>query len=352
MTVASPLNYGDVMRLTRARRENPKLSTMSNPEFPFCKHWAFVVNPIVLPGIDSYELAPNLILRKAKPHEVAVIKQTLARCVGSPFGVPRELNYEADRHESPTGPGSATITAVPLGVGDWRYHIVVNEGDANLLYRSHLAINSTAAPLEISALTFAGPGLSGWRSDSAARYFRDFMPFPALHLSCADLEEARNTIAGWEPFWSGGALSEQHPEVQRAYLMYDSLSMLPANSEFQVIGLFAIIEMMITHNPKLEDRGDSITHQMQAKLPLLMRRFSRPISTKQYFGDVDAKKVWSALYAYRSALAHGGVANFSSGPLQALKSAEAAAEYLRSVVKGLLRHVLVEPQLFLDLKNC
>ncbi|SDG67816.1 HEPN domain-containing protein [Paraburkholderia phenazinium] len=325
---------------------------MSSFQFSFPKHWAFVLNPIVLPGIDSYELAPNLILRKAEQHEVVAIKQTLARCVGSPFGVPRELNYEMDRHETPTGPNSKSVTPIPLAMSDWRYHIVTNEGDQNLLYRSHLAINATAAPLEISALTFVGGGLSGWRSDAASRYFRDFMPLPVSDLSTADLDEARDTIAGSEPFLIGGVLCEQHPEVQRAYLMYDSLSMLPANSEFQVIGLFAIIEMMITHNPKLEDRGDSITHQMQAKLPLLMRRFRRPISTKQHFGDVDAKKVWSALYSYRSALAHGGVANFAAGPLQAIKSAEAAAEYLRSVVKGLLRHVLVEPQLFLDLKNC
>lgn len=351
-SVAVDVEPGHETGLTRPTRAKFELPTMSSFQSSFPTQWAFVLNPVVLPGIDSYELAPNLILRKAKQHEVVAIKQTLACCVGSPFNVPRELNYETDRHEAPNGPNSKSINAIPLAVGDWRYHIVTNEGDQNALYRSHLAINATAAPLEISALRFVGSGLSGWRGDSASRYFRGHSPLPASHLSIADLDEARDTINGFEPFFNGGALCEQHPEIQRAFLMYDSLNMLPANSEFQVIGLFAIIEMMITHNPKLEDRGDSITHQMQAKLPLLMRRFRREISTKQHFGNVDAKKVWSALYSYRSALAHGGVANFASGPLQAIKSAEAAAEYLRSVVKGLLRHVLLEPLLFLDLKNC
>ncbi|WGS49823.1 HEPN domain-containing protein [Paraburkholderia sp. D15] len=325
---------------------------MNNNQSPFPKHWAFVLNPIVLPSIDQYELAPKLFVRKAKEHEVIAIKQTLTQCIGSPFNIPRELNYETDRRETPSGPNTKNIDAIPLARADWRYHIVTNEGDQNALYRSHLAINTTAAPLEISALTFGGPSLTGWRGDFASRYFRDFTPFPASRLSIDDLNEARDTINEFVPFFIGGELCEKHPEVQRAFLMYDSLSMLNETSEFHVIGLFAIIEMMITHNPQLEDRGDSITHQMQAKLPLLMRRFRRPISTKQHFGDTDPKKVWSALYSYRSALAHGGVANFASSQLKPIKSAEAASEYLHAVVKGLLRHVLIEPLLFLDLKNC
>jgi len=134
--------------------------------------------------------------------------------------------------------------------------------------------------------------------------------------------------------------------------MYDSLGFLMDNSEFNVIGLFAIIEMLITHNPKLEDRGDSITHQMQAKLPLLIRRFQASINHEDFLGKVDSKKVWSALYAFRSSIAHGGVADFSKGAMHVLGSADLATEFVRTVVKGLLRQLLVEPQLFQDLKNC
>jgi hypothetical protein len=91
--------------------------------------------------------------------------------------------------------------------------------------------------------------------------------------------------------------------------------------------------------------------KMQAKLPLLMRRFKRQIAHGTFFGNVESKKVWSALYSYRSAIAHGGVPDFASSH-RVLKSAETASEFVRAVVKGLLRQVLCEPQLFLDVKNC
>jgi len=141
------------------------------------------------------------------------------------------------------------------------------------------------------------------------------------------------------------------PEILRAMNMFDSLSLLPVKSEFHVLGLFAIIEMLITHNPKLEDRGDSITHQMQSKIPLLSRRFDRQLDFSSFFGNATEKKVWAALYKYRSALAHGGVPDFQ-GDLQILKNANNAKAFLKEVVKALLRHSLQEPQLYRDLRAC
>ena len=133
--------------------------------------------------------------------------------------------------------------------------------------------------------------------------------------------------------------------------MYDSLRMLSPNSEFHVLGLFAIIEMLITHNPKLEDRGDSISHQMQSKIPLLSRRFRRPVDYQSFFPGANEKRVWTAMYGYRSALAHGGVPDFNA-KLRILKDAPTSVAFLREAVKALLRHSLVEPKLYRDLRGC
>jgi len=133
--------------------------------------------------------------------------------------------------------------------------------------------------------------------------------------------------------------------------MLNALRHLDTSSEFVVIGLFAIIEMLITHNPKLEDRGDSITHQMQTKIPLLSRRFKRELPTHSYFGDADDAKIWTAMYAYRSAVAHGGVADFTK-KLSLLKNPENANNYLRLAVRSLLRQAFEEPELYRDLKKC
>jgi len=126
---------------------------------------------------------------------------------------------------------------------------------------------------------------------------------------------------------------------------------LHSMSDFLCLGLFAIIEMLITHNPRLEDRGDSITHQMKSKMPLLSRRFDRPLPLSEYFGDTGSEKIWSSLYSYRSSLAHGGVPNFGKDH-RALVSKENADKFLLVTVKSLIRHALREPHLYSDLRAC
>jgi hypothetical protein len=109
--------------------------------------------------------------------------------------------------------------------------------------------------------------------------------------------------------------------------------------------------MLITHNPKLEDRGDSITHQMKSKIPLLSHRFDRPLDYS-IFQDANKEKIWSALYKYRSAIAHGGVPDFEDKELRVLKDSSNAKIFLKETVKALLRHCLKEPELFRDLREC
>jgi hypothetical protein len=99
----------------------------------------------------------------------------------------------------------------------------------------------------------------------------------------------------------------------------------------------------------LKDAGDSITHQMKGKIPLLSKRFRRPLDYSP-FGNISEDKVWSRLYSYRSCLAHGGVADFKRGDLTLLKSQGHAIAFLRQAVRSLVRHSFKEPQLLRDLK--
>jgi hypothetical protein len=62
-------------------------------------------------------------------------------------------------------------------------------------------------------------------------------------------------------------------------------------------------------------------------------------------------KVWTALYKYRSSLAHGGNLDFQND-LQVLKTEEVAEDFLKLVVRGLIRHCLKEPYLYRDLRAC
>ncbi|VWB57514.1 hypothetical protein BLA6860_02659 [Burkholderia lata] len=325
---------------------------MSEAQGLLPQSWALVVNPVVLPGEEAFEIAPDVFLRRATLDEIAVIKRSLLHCVPNPFGMANPaLNYETRLRVEKHNEGHSTLHTDPLPPSEWCYNVVSNEsGDPNRMYLTHLAACISSTPLEMSCMTFSGGGLSGYRGGLVPKYFRGFAPIPQSMPTRELLNEIRAISDRLLPYGIAG--DPAFPDVMRGIHMFDSLNFLMESSEFNIVGLFAIVEMLITHNPKLEDRGDSITHQMQAKLPLLMRRFARPIAYAEYFDDrTDPRKIWAALYSYRSALAHGGVAEFGKS-LQVLKSATVATDFLRNVVAALLRQALIEPQLLHDLKNC
>ncbi len=235
-------------------------------------------------------------------------------------------------------------------------YYVVKTNDAGLSNLNlHFASSICEAPLDTGTLTFMIMA-DGNTSTSVGPYKITNLFFgpimnPALIVERQQLEEI-SAVYGQFMSVTGGIGGEgKFPEIRRAIEMFDSLSSLPKFSDFNILGLFAIIEMLITHNPKLEDRGDSITHQMQSKIPLLMRRFDRPVNYNQYFLTDNYKKIWGALYKYRSAIAHGGQVVFEKD-MQILKHSDCAREFVRDVVKALLRHSLREPQLYADLREC
>jgi hypothetical protein len=58
------------------------------------------------------------------------------------------------------------------------------------------------------------------------------------------------------------------------------------------------------------------------------------------------------MYSFRSAVAHGGLPDFSKGNLAVLHSEGAAIQFLREVVRSLIRGAFVEPDFYRDLKIC
>ena len=69
------------------------------------------------------------------------------------------------------------------------------------------------------------------------------------------------------------------------------------------------------------------------------------------FGRANPDTVWSKMYTYRSRVAHGGAATFS-GELETLRSHEVALQLITEAVKAVIRSVLTEPRLVLDLREC
>lgn len=331
----------------RITMENKKESVFDNPGV-----WAFVLNPQVVIEADlPFELAPNSFINIASSEQRERIKDEISKLIGNrTFASPEDF-YESAVVSETNSQGGTSWRYESLPPTEWHYYVITTPDNGNTNHNLHLAASISGAPLDFTGLYFfkANRGVAS-NFNRLNKYFNYVTHYPLLKINEESLAEIALIYRAYMDFTNGGIGEVEFPEIQRAVTMFDSLSALPLNSEFTVLGLFAIIEMLITHNPKLEDRGDSITHQMKSKMPLLSRRFDQPLDYS-FLQDANKEKIWSALYKYRSALAHGGVPDFSK-ELKVLRDAQTAKTFLKEAVKSLLRHSLKEPQLFRDLREC
>jgi len=313
--------------------------------------WAFVLNRILIDAELPFELAPDCFIDKASEDQRVRIKTTLNNLVGK-YSYPKpDQHYECEMVLEST-PNSQSYNYEPLPESDWRYYVVISPDNGFTNTNLHYASNISDVPLELGGLHFLKNGGMGWNSGVLQNHFQFGFHNQTTKVSRKTLVDLSSTYRAFMAVTNGISGGGDFPEILRAISMFDSLRLLPRNSEFHVLGLFAIIEMLITHNPKLEDRGDSITHQMQSKIPLLSHRFDRPLDYSSFFHSTAENKIWSALYKYRSAFAHGGIADFQHKELKPLKDANNAKAFLEDVVKALLRHSLKEPRLYKDLRGC
>lgn len=141
--------------------------------------------------------------------------------------------------------------------------------------------------------------------------------------------------------------------IKKAIQDFADLKRVPARMPIYVVGLFSIIEMLLTTQQD-KTTENSLSHQLKEKLTLLGNRFADPLVLKDHLPQtegMDFKKVVSKLYAYRSKVAHGSALEFT-GELQVLESHKAVCRLLRAVVRKLILQAVTEPALFRDLKSC
>ena len=115
--------------------------------------------------------------------------------------------------------------------------------------------------------------------------------------------------------------------------------------------MFVVVEYIISHEPKSSETGDSITHQMKTKIPLLFKRMKNAPDYKAYFEKSKESNIWNKLYNYRSSIAHGGRIDFTK-TLKILKNKDTVGRFLNYTTKAILRQALAEPQLITDLREC
>lgn len=325
---------------------------MNTPYLP--KSFTFVLSLIDLEGEGSFEVIPGHRLEKASPEQREIIKSVIVRF--QPYGIvryPYEYNVREDQRE----PGLVHFHHDALPEEEWRYWVITFNGINSELHSLESALSLLRNEIELG-MTILGdtPGLSKdtsgysgylWHAERMSSYFNDdaFGSRAVAEITGADLQQVgiyygliKNTPS-------------EHDHIRRSLRILRDLKSLPRKSELVIIGLFSILESIITHSPKLTESADSITHQIRTKIPLLKKRFDRQLNYSDYFRSVSEDKLWTKLYEYRSRIVHGEDTSITD-QLSVLMSKEAVREFMHEIVKLLLIVALREPDLVTDLKRC
>jgi len=310
--------------------------------------FAFILSAIKVDADLPVELAPKHWLDKAKKQQIEKIRSVLQMCGAKPFFV---SPYENDiRAVNGDKPGTVNYQHTALSPEEWRYYVVNFEGtniELETIQHAGLVLeNEIRFGFHFLETKSFGSGF-GWHPQSLNTFFgdTDLAAGIARSILADDLGLVSETYAALKE------LPSEFEHTSRAFKRFNELWNIPRYSELTVIGLFSVIESLLTHAPKLSESADSLMHQIRSKISLVRKRFVRDLDHRSIFGEIQEGKLWSKLYAYRSRIVHGEHATFD-GELQVLRDRRTVVHFLKEATKLLLIASLREPVLMTDLKKC
>lgn len=298
------------------------------------KTFTFILDPITTPLSLPCELIPGCQFRRANEVEGQRIRDFLF--VGG-FNFMKEFDYgEKDANGAMCQPEPR----------NWKYFGIESATNAEL---GSLQLASNLLQNDLAL----GPSFI-WMTDDAGHVSIGASGNPAKlgHFSSTtpgadrDVEITAGNIVEWRQLYE--KIRSLDKEALKPFRALDTLKSVSPQSPLFALGLFAIVESIITHNP--HDEFDSLTHQVSTKMVLLSKRFVRPLPYADF--GLSPDKLWKKLYHYRSCIAHGATPDFGSGPLAPLKSPDVAHAFLTEALKLLLLDTIAEPDLIADLKEC
>lgn len=306
--------------------------------------FAFVLNPFQTTASLPIELMPGARLDKADSSQTEVIeelRQKLGRTGESiaflhePISKEVRESAEWDRILPPR----STFWVVKFDINPGA---VVQFSYASQLTENEMEIGAVFPPKE---QTFIPRVIFPWRMES---FFDHSWRNDAQPLNRDELTTAHTLADTIQSF-----RQVDEPAINLVLRVFDDfidLSQQHRSGHLALLGHFALIEALITHNPA--ESRNLLSHQVRTKMPLLMRRFRRPLVVSDYFSMMDAQKAWHSLYRVRSSYAHGGEPDFDADGIKELEGLYEIFQFVRESLKRLLILALDEPQLIFDLKSC
>jgi hypothetical protein len=312
---------------------------------PPYRSYALLANVAAIEPNEPFKICDDLWMRRASDAEIKELHHAIDIYYPHKFRNPYEVAVSGRERVSPNG---ETIHFADLPMDQWRYIVVADEAGGGRRTQTFMESSFfTPWPLELGFQAGCAGQAVGF---GTLRGLDRILEHPEaeirfLQLTTEQLLELARVFAAYS------AYSHTILDLRRPIRQFAALLELDRRLEMRYMGLFAIVESLVTHDPKGSDPGDSITRQVTSKMELLNNRFPRPLPFADYFGQVSTDKVWKKLYGVRSALAHGGEPDFS-GEYQALVSLEQALAFLQLGTSAVMRQALEEPQLIRDLRNC
>ena len=338
-------------RLNLSPLETPPLDDPSASPAPQFSPGAFclVAEALELRVDIPYDIAPGVRLCRGSEQQVTYIKQMVFPAAG--FGQKQaRLMYELEQQQTPD-PSTGEKRWFNLPPERWRYFVVAFGGAGKVVMDFQLAANLGEPPLTIFSTImtrepFGRGQMFAWSVDNV-QVSECYIPQTPAY-TVLDQAAVAHLTATYDAVMRLDAA--KYPGILRALTSFQATKRIARGSDLLALALFSIIEMLITHNPNDKEIGDSLMHQIRTKIALLSERFVHKLDYSCFPNGKNADKVWSALYKFRSLVAHGGEVDFAKNDLRQLVSRENALGFLQVATRRLLRHALEEPSLVDALK--
>lgn len=313
--------------------------------------FSFIGLPIEYSTKLPFNLSENLKINKPSKKQLKLIKSYLDELGSqSSFKRPFENKNVVEEKDDVAWQNERFIDLIPLKKKDWLYSVVEFKSEP----RGFENPSQEIIDLRIAGLisekkfvilrSFLTELKFGWGNniESYDHLEQIFLEDKEYRWDKSDLLKLKKTYSEVEN------IRDNHPDIYHSLKLYLSIPKIVGYNELICLGLFSIIESVLTHNPKTG--ADSISHQIKTKVKLLSNRFDQEIDYS-IFENVPVKTLWKKLYDFRSRIAHGGKIEFEK-QFQILKSSYEVQVFLEKFLKTLLRNAITEPQLYTDLKEC
>lgn len=302
--------------------------------------FAHVLNSLNVSAQLPFQLIPDHWFRRAEPQEIKRIKKQLTAHPDATSLYEYEVTEIDD----------STTQSRPMPADQWRYYVISYSPNNSKMGYIEYAANLLKDDISLGYSFHSHESVISYTFSLISTYFVDIhtpysdFPKPITDEELGQISTNYGLVTGLD--------KTRYPNVSRAVADFHWTKAITDSFTLKVLSYFSIIECLLTHPPRPDDRTDSVTRQITSKMCLLSKRFQRDLQYHSFFPNIsEPRKVWKNLYLYRNLLAHGGDIDFHQ-KFSTLVNTKNIRSFLVETIKLLILYALREPEFLADLQKC